>query len=90
MPRKQELVWTKSGQGDGQWCKTIKGKKKYFGKGRSKSNQEDYKIALNAYHNYLKELDKNPTLVSKTPKEIKEDKELKKNPKKVKRNTNTQ
>ena len=81
MSRKRELTYVKS---TNQWCKTINGKRKYFGKGRSKSNEEDYQVALKKYHSFIADLDKNPSLISTTPTAIENEKKAKKNPKKYK------
>jgi integrase len=69
MAAKRILVWSKS---DNQWVKTIDGTKHYLGKGRSKSNQEDYKKAEEAYFNKLEHLKDNPA-DDRTPREIKRD-----------------
>lgn len=53
MPRQFALTYDKSLQ---QWVKVIKGKKHYFGKGRSKTNPEDYQRALAAYQARLPEI----------------------------------
>lgn len=75
MPRKKrELTWN---AGVNQWCKQINGKRKYFGKGKSKSNKEDYQNALSVYHGYLEELDKNPAVITQTPTEILQEKAVK-------------
>jgi integrase len=53
MPRQFALTYDKSLH---QWVKVIKGRKHYFGKGRSKTNPEDYQKALAAYEARLPEI----------------------------------
>lgn len=71
MSRKQELTYVKSTK---QWCKTINGKRRYFGKGKSKSNKEDYQQALQKYKDYIAELDLNPEAINKTHTELLDEK----------------
>jgi integrase len=66
MARKHILNWSKTVR---QWCKTINGKKVYFGTASAKSNWKDYLKAEARYRAYMAELDKNPDL-DKTPRQV--------------------
>ena len=66
MARKHILNWSKTVR---QWCKTINGKKVYFGTASAKSNRKDYLKAEARYRAYMAELDKNPDL-DKTPRQV--------------------
>lgn len=51
---KRELTFQKGKTASGhQWCKTIKGRRHYFGPARSRENKEDYLAAFERYRSFL-------------------------------------
>lgn len=46
--------WSERGSG-GRWCKQIDGQVRYFGRGKSESDSKSYKVAQDAYFDFLKD-----------------------------------